>query len=301
MNKKRDNLIFRAKIIQSVRNFFFDNGYLEVETPCRIPSPAPEANIDVMESEEMFLQTSPELCMKRLIAEGYKKIFQICKCFRQNERSDLHLPEFTMLEWYTEGADYFDIMHHCEYLVRNLSYENTGEYKLFFQGKKTDLLLPWERITVEDAFANFSSISLQDALEADRFEEIIGFEIAPFLGWDKPVFLYDYPAILGAMARLKPDNGLFAERFELYICGIEICNAFSELSDAYEQRERFEQEQRMLEQSGKKIYRFPEKFLDCLNFMPEAAGAALGIDRLVMLFADTAKIDNVVAFTPEEL
>jgi len=301
MTVKKRNLILRAKMIQSIRNFFIDHGYLEVETPCRIPSPVPEAHIDVMESGNMLLQTSPELCMKRLLAKGYKKIFQICKCFRQYERSERHLPEFTMLEWYCTACNYVDTMTQCEDLIRYLSCETIGKDNLFFQGKKTNLSEPWERITVMDAFENFGSISLDEALQTDRFEEITAFEIAPLLGWDKPVFLCDYPAVLGAMARLKPDNKLFAERFELYICGIEICNTFSELSDAYEQRDRFEQEQRQLKLSGKKVYPMPEKFLDCLDSMPEAAGTALGIDRLAMLFADTPNINDVVAFTPEDL
>lgn len=295
------NLILRAVIIQAIRNFFIDHGYIEVETPCRIPSPAPEANIDVVASGNMLMQTSPELCMKRLLAKGYEKIFQICKCFRQNERSKRHLPEFTMLEWYHAAWNYVDMMDQCENLIRHVSYKTGVKDILSFQGKKINLASPWQKMTVTEAFERFGSISLHDALYTDRFEEIIAFEIAPFLGWDQPVFVCDYPVKLGAMARLKPENHALVERFELYICGIEICNAFSELSDKNAQRKRFETEQHQMELSGKKLYGLPEKFLDCLDTMPEAAGNALGIDRLVMLFADTPTIDDVVAFTPEDL
>jgi len=169
MTVKKRNLILRAKMIQSIRNFFIDHGYLEVETPCRIPSPVPEAHIDVMESGNMLLQTSPELCMKRLLAKGYKKIFQICKCFRQYERSERHLPEFTMLEWYCTACNYVDTMTQCEDLIRYLSCETIGKDNLFFQGKKTNLSEPWERITVMDAFENLGSISLDEALRLNLF------------------------------------------------------------------------------------------------------------------------------------
>ncbi len=297
----KKHLQLRADIIRTVRSFFQSNGYLEVETPVRIPAPAPEAFIDAVATGACFLQTSPELCMKRLLASGYNRIFQICRCFRRNERGSLHLPEFTILEWYAANRNYLDMMDQSEDLIRYVASRTGFDNRLEYDGNSIDLAHPWERMSVVDAFAEFSPLTMEDALKQDRFDEIMGLEIEPHLGIAKPLFLYDYPASAGALARLKPGDCNFAERFELYISGIELCNAFSELTDPDEQRTRFEQENRQRRLAGKKEYPRPGKFLDALHSMPEAAGNALGIDRLVMLLANAATIDAVVAFTPEEL
>lgn len=297
----KTHLQLRAAIIQAVRQFFYENEYLEVETPCRVPVIAPEAHIDAEMSDSWFLHTSPELCMKRLLAAGYPRIFQICKCFRAKERGSRHLPEFTLLEWYGAGMDYFDMMVECENLLQFVARSLGSEDTLIYQGCNVDLSPPWERITVAEAFHLYASQSMQAALSNDRFDEAIAFEIEPCLGIEKPVFLYDYPAQKGALACLKPDNPKLVQRFELYLCGLEICNAFSELIDPAEQRRRFEIDGQVRAASGKKAVPMPEKFLQALGDMPPAAGNALGIDRLVMLFADAARIDDVVAFTPEEL
>lgn len=295
------NLWLRAQIIQAVRTFFIDDDYLEVETPCRIPAPAPEVHIDAEVSGDWFLRTSPELCMKRLIAAGYPKIFQICPCFRQKERGSKHLPEMTLLEWYTVGHNYFDIMAQCEELIRFVAGGAGFEDFLVYQGNPIDLTPPWPRLSVADAFEKFSSVTMETAILQDRFDQITAFDIEPNLGYEKPIFLYDYPASAASLARLKPENRSMAERFELYISGMELCNAFSELTDSVEQRKRFEDEQNNRRQSGLQVYPLPEKFLESLQYMPETSGIALGVDRLVMLFADTTRIDDVVAFTPEEL
>jgi lysyl-tRNA synthetase class 2 len=297
----RKNLILRSRIIQTVRNFFIDRGYLEVETPSRIPAPAPEAHIDAQESGDWFLQTSPELCMKRLLAAGFTHIFQICKCFRMNERGHLHIPELTMLEWYLADATYLELMEECETLIRFVADSEGPERLIRFQGNKIDLSKPWERLRVSDAFARYAPLPLEQALSEDLFDEMIGLEIEPRLGLEKPVFLYDYPAIHGALARRKPGNPDIAERFELYIGGMELCNGFTELTDPEEQRKRFEEEIQFRKSAGKRIYPMPETFLTDLKFMPDAAGNALGLDRLVMMFADAARIDDVIAFTPEDL
>jgi lysyl-tRNA synthetase class 2 len=295
-------LQLRAQIIQAIRSFFVDRDYLEVETPIRIPAPAPEAHIDAVESGKRFLQTSPELCMKQLLAAGTRRIFQICKCFRQGERGRLHLPEMTLLEWYRAESDYLGLMNECEDLINTVAGAvGSDEGTLFYQGRNIELAPPWPRISVSEAFQKWSSISLQDALERDRFDEIMVEEIEPGLPQTRPVFLYDYPASQAALARLKPQDSRYAERFELYIGGLEICNAFSELTDQTEQRRRFECESKHRRQAGKPEYPMPEKFLAALGSMPPAAGNALGIDRLVMLFSDSRQIDDVVAFTPEEL
>jgi lysyl-tRNA synthetase class 2 len=295
------NLRLRANIIRAVRQFFAENDYLEVETPIRIPAPVPEAHIDAQPSGSWFLQTSPELCMKRLLAAGYPRIFQICKCFRKNERGGRHLSELTMLEWYTAGGDYTGMMTQCEALITTVADCMGFDEALRYQGRRIDLSLPWPRMTVAEAFGQWAGISVERAMDEDRFEEVLALEIEPRLGIDKPVFLYDYPAAHGALARLKPSNRRVAERFEMYIGGLELCNAFTELTDPKEQRERFEKERDLRRHAGKPAHPMPERFLEALEDMPDAAGNALGIDRLVMLFADTAKIDDVVAFTPEEL
>ncbi|MDM8549034.1 EF-P lysine aminoacylase EpmA [Desulfobacterales bacterium HSG2] len=297
----RQNLRLRAEIIQAIRRFFVDNDYLEVETPCRIPAPAPESHIDAVPSGDWFLHTSPELCMKRLLAAGYPRIFQICRCFRGQERGARHLPEFTMLEWYCTGIGYFEMMEQCEDMIRFAAHHSGFGDVIVWQGESVDLKKPWSRMSVPEAFDRYASLPMKTALLQDRFDEVIACEIEPRIGQKKPLFLYDYPAVHGALARLKPDNPLLAERFELYINGLELCNAFTELTDPEEQRKRFEKEQDYRNTSGKQPYPMPEKFLESLEFMPSASGNALGIDRLVMLFADSAKIDDVAAFTPEEL
>ena len=297
----QSRLQLRAKIIQAVRQFFYEQDYLEVETPHRVPVIAPEAHIEAEMSGTWFLHTSPELCMKRLLAAGYPRIFQICRCFRAGERGSKHLPEFTLLEWYGAGMDYFDMMAECENLLGFTARALGSEERLVYQGRKVDLNPPWERLTVAAAFDRYASQSLEDALLNDRFDEVIAFEIEPRLGNEKPVFLYDYPAQKGALARLKPGHPKVAQRFELYVCGLELCNAFDELTDPLEQRRRFEVDGQVRAAAGKAAYPLPEKFLEALGDMPPAAGNALGLDRLVMLFSDAAQIDAVVAFTPEEL
>jgi lysyl-tRNA synthetase class 2 len=295
------NLRLRARIIHVVRQFFAEHDYLEVETPIRIPAPAPEAHIDAQPSGSWFLQTSPELFMKRLLAAGYPRIFQICKCFRRNERGGRHLPELTLLEWYTAGHDYSDMMSQCEALLTEIAESIGHRGGLCYQGRRIDLSLPWPRMTVAEAFARLAGLSVEQAMEEDRFEEVLALQIEPRLGVEKPLFLYDYPAACGALARLKSSNRRLAERFELYIGGLELCNAFTELNDANEQRARFDAERESRGQAGLTVYPMPQRFLEALKEMPNAAGNALGIDRLVMLFADTTEIDDVVAFTPEEL
>ena len=211
------------------------------------------------------------------------------------------MPEFTMLEWYAANNDYQDMMGVCEDLVgfvaKVIGFGNTLPY----QGKTISLGKPWGRLSVGKAFEKYASISLQKALTDDLFDEVMTDEIEPFLGNERPVFLYDYPAQRASLARLRADDQRYGERFELYISGIEICNAFSELVNAREQRQRFEAEALLRSQLGKTKYPLPEIFLDMLDDMPEAAGNALGLDRLIMLFADAASIDDVVAFVPEDL
>lgn len=298
---KRIALQRRAAMMRAIRRFFDDRGYLEVETPIRIPAPAPEAHIDAPSSGDWFLQTSPELCMKRLIAAEYPRIYQISKCFREGERGRLHLPEFTMLEWYCRGADCRTLMQECEALIPAVAQALGRGETMVYQGLTIALAPPWERLSVTDAFAKYASLSLREALENDRFDEIMAGEIEPRFGDGRPVFLYDYPAEHGALARRKASDPTLVERFELYLGGLELANAFAELTDEREQRSRFEQALRVRLAAGKAVYPMPETFLMSLRRMPDTAGIALGVDRLAMLLADSDAIDEVVAFTPDAL
>jgi lysyl-tRNA synthetase class 2 len=300
-NPKPANIRRRAEILHLIRGFFRDHGFLEVETPLRIPAPLPEAHIEVIASDDWVLQPSPELCMKRLLAVGHEKIFQICKCFRKAERGRRHLPEITMLEWYASGQAYDDLMTCCEDLVRLIARGLGMGDSLSYQGLTIDLAAPWQRLTVSDAFRRFASISMEQALAQGCFDEIMGLAIEPNLGKERPIFLIDYPAPKASLARLKPENPSVAERFELYIGALELCNGFSELNDVAEQRQRFQAEQKFIRDSDRPVYPLPEKFLEALAHLPPCAGNALGIDRLIMLFCDAGAIDDVVAFAPEDL
>ncbi len=298
---KRPQLVLRARVLQAVRDFFLAHGYLEVDTPLRIPAPAPELHIEAPPAGDWFLHTSPELCMKRLLAAGYERIFQICHCFRARERGKRHLPEFTLLEWYTAGRDYRHMMTQCEALIRHVAGALGKAGRLRCRGCEVDLAGDWRRLSVREAFDRYTDTTAEAALSDDTFDRLMVERIEPHLGFGRPCFLYDYPAARGALARLKPQDPSLAERFELYIVGVELCNAFSELTDAGQQRRRFAQERRRRTAMGAARYPLPEKFLSDVAHLPPCTGNALGLDRLVMLMADAGRIDDVVAFTPEML
>lgn len=298
--RKSQALQTRAKIIQSMRLFFIEQGFLEVETPLRIPAPAPEEHIEAIRSEDWFLQTSPELCMKQLMAGGYPQIFQIGKCFRAGERGDRHLPEYTMLEWYVAGFDYQQLMTQCEEMIWAIA-SDLEITEINRQNKNVSLSPPWERITVADAFLQYAPVSVDDAMARDIFDEMLVDYIEPQLGVGRPTFIYDYPVALAALAKLKDNHSSVSERFELYIGSMEIANGFSELTDAKEQRRRFEDALKKRAGKNRAHYNMPEKFLQALDNLPPCAGIALGIDRLVMIMTGASSIDDVVAFTPENL
>jgi len=294
-------LEIRSLVIQAIRDFFTLNHYLEVDTPIRSPNIIPEAHIDPVTTEEYYLQASPELYMKRLLSKGVDKIFQIRKCFRKNERGTHHLPELTMLEWYTKDNTYLDLMDQCRELIKFIATRLDLEDQIKYQDKIIDLDKQWQTITVEQAFEIFADKSLEKALKDNSFDEIISFQIEPFLGNKTPAFLCDYPASLASLSKLKSENPEYAQRFEFYIAGIELANGFTELIDPVEQRMRFEKENHIRLLKNMQPVPMPDKFLKDLENMPECAGIALGIDRLVMIFCDTDSIDDVVAFTPELL
>ncbi len=298
--KIRNNLEIRSKITDSIRDFFKARQYLEIDVPCRIPAPLPEAHIDAVPSHGWYLQTSPESSMKRLLASGYEKIFTICHVFRQEERGDRHLPEFTMLEWYRTNADYQDLSTETGELVCWLAVDLKYGRTVLYPGVEINLARPWPRMRVAEAFSS-AGADMAKSLANDSFDKTMAFEIEPRLPKARPVFLHDYPVEKAPLARpLDQDPGL-AQRFELYMGGLEIANAFTELNDPVEQRRRFELENQARNSLGKPLYPAPEKFLEDLKEMPLAGGIALGLDRLVMLFANAPTVDEVTAFVPEEL
>ena len=288
-------------MLQAIRRFFFEKDYLEVHTPYLIPTPAPEPHIDAIQAGAAYLHTSPELCMKRLLSAGHARLFQICPCFRQGERGSLHLPEFTLLEWYRAGIDYTGLMDECEEMILAVSKDLGLAEEIEYQRKRVFLKRPWHRQSVSDAFDAYAGVSMKKALQSGTFDHMMVDKIEPRLGAPRPTFLYNYPASVGALARLKENDPEVAERFELYLAGLEIANGFSELNDPREQEARFQAEREKRRLLGKAVYPMPEKFLEDLERMPRSAGIALGVDRLVMFFANTACIDDVVSFTPEEL
>lgn len=296
MTNRDKNLYLRANIIRAIRDFFYSRDFLEVETPLRIPANAPEEYIDPYSTEDKYLQTSPEICMKRLLCRDHKKIFQISRCWRKAERGSRHLPEFTMLEWYRADSDYHDLMNDCDELLAYLAIKcgmHAGDQ--ITQAGKT------ERITVQEAFQRYSKKEMFESVRDHSFDECIVTEIEPALPHCRPVILMDYPAPMASLARLKPEDNSLAERFELYLGGLELANGFSELNNPVEQMERFTETNLHRKNGGLTPLPLPEPFLKELATMPASAGIALGVDRLVMLFSDAKKIDDVVAFTPEEL
>ena len=299
--RRREALQTRAEMIQTIRQFFLSRDYLEVETPLRVPTQAPEAHIDPVMSEGWFLHTSPELCMKRLLAAEYERIFQFARCFRAGERGNLHIGEFTLLEWYRAGIDYGDMMDECEELFIHIAEALGRGQTVTYQGHTIALERPWERIAVREAFRRHAPLTMEAAIEAGSFDETMVSHIEPRIGRTGPTILYDYPASLAALSRIREDDPGVAERFEIYLGGLEVANAFSELTDANEQRARFAREQDHRRTMGKPPYPEPERFLAALPSMPQSSGIALGVDRLAMIFTDSDTIDDVVAFTPEML
>jgi lysyl-tRNA synthetase class 2 len=297
----QETLPVRARILSAVRRFFRQNGYTEIETPVRIPAPLPEPHIDAQPAGAGYLQTSPEICMKQLLAAGFEKPYQVCKCFRPSERGRRHLPEFTLLEWYAAGLRSRDLMPFCENLIEHIRRDLSLPPQIPYQGRSIDVSPPWERLSVSEAFLRFGSESMAAALDRNRFDEILGIEIEPHLGLCRPVILHDYPAAGSLLAAPNPEDPQTAERFEVYIGGIEIANACTELSDPLLQRKRFETERKRRREAGLPVYPLPEGFLAALERMPPAAGCAMGLDRLTMLLTDSASIDEVVAFPPETL
>lgn len=324
-----EKLEVRAKIIRAIREFFWRNEFIETDTPIMVNVPGMEPYLDPFktqfknergETRDMFLITSPEYAMKRLLSVGFKKIFQITHTFRNKEVGATHNPEFVMLEWYRTNADYKDIMEDTENMIFDVCRRVFKKSRIKYQGVEIDLKPPFERLRVVDAFKKYAGIDkktledeklLKAAAEkkgynisktmdySDVFFLIFLNEIERRLGVKKPLFLYDYPLCMAALSKQSKRDKKYAERFELYIAGLELSNAFSELTDAKEQRKRLLEEQKLRKKLNKEVYSIDEKFISALEYMPESGGIALGVDRLVMLFTDSRKIDDIM-FCGEE-
>jgi lysyl-tRNA synthetase class 2 len=292
-----DALRTRQSMLRAMRSFFEARDYLEVDTPVRIPTPALEEHIDAEPAGDCFLRTSPEFHMKRLLVGGSGPLYQIGPCFRRGERGRLHHPEYTMLEWYRPGTDYRGLLDETRDLVLHIADNLLGCTVLRYRGADIDLEASWSVHTVAEAFRRHAAWDPVEQFDADRFDGDLVERIEPKLASDRPSVLMDFPAARAALACLSPSDPRVAERWELYIGGLELANAYSELTDAEEQRYRFEQWSRSRRNAGRAIYPPDEEFLAALDTgLPPCAGCALGVDRLVMLFCDAASLAEILPF-----
>ncbi|MGA1795359.1 MAG: EF-P lysine aminoacylase EpmA [bacterium] len=293
-------LLSRDRIYRGIRHFFHSRGYVEVETPLLVPCPGIDPHIDAIPAEgDLYLATSPELHMKRLVGMGMPRIFQITRAFRRGEQGGLHNPEFSILEWYHAGEDYHYLMTEVEDLVRHLVED------LDAQGIRGICLKPppFPCLAVDWLFEQYAGWTPSVQWDEDRFFLDLVEKVEPRLSAEPAVIIHDFPAPLASLARCKPDAPHLCERFELYMNGLEIANAFSELTDPREQRERFQAAQERRRDMGKEVYPIDRKFLLLLEqgLLPPCCGIALGLDRLAMALVGARGIEEVMAFPASRL
>lgn len=327
---RRPFLMARGRILARIRGWFAEQGFIEVDCGALQVSPGNETHLHAFtaslinpdgSSEARYLHTSPEFACKKLLAAGETRIFSMVHCFRNRERTPLHAPEFTMLEWYRAGEPYERIIADTVEMLR-LAGAETGN-NLTWRGKVADPAGEAEYLSVADAFLRYAGIDLLATLSAQRadrealaaqaraqgvsfsagdswsdiFSRILVERVEPHLGQGRPTVLFEYPAVEAALARVSPRDSRIAERFELYAAGVELANGFGELTDPVEQRRRFEADMALKQKLYGERYPIDESFLEALEFMPQASGVALGIDRLVMLATGATRIDQVI-WTP---
>jgi elongation factor P--(R)-beta-lysine ligase len=326
----RPFLAARGAITKAVRAWFEEQGFAEIETGILQVSPGNETHLHAPRTEltgadgahsTRYLRTSPEFAAKKLLAAGETKIFEFARVFRDRERGDLHLPEFTMLEWYRADARYDAVMADSVAVIAHAA-QATGIRRFSFRGKVADPFAEPEMLTVAAAFDRFAGIDLlatvagsegdraalataaservritDDDTWSDIFSKLLVEHVEPHLGQGRLTVLADYPAPEAALARTKPGDPRVAERFEVYACGVELANGFGELTDAREQRRRFISAMDEKQRRYGERYPLDEDFLDAVAQMPQASGVALGFDRLVMLASGALRIDQVV-WTP---
>lgn len=315
INEKKDNLHKRHEILKKIREFFWSEDFEEVETPIllRVPGQEPylspmKLNIHNERGDEFsgYLHTSPEYTMKKMLSAGFGNIFSLCKTFRDFESfGGDHNPEFTMLEWYRVGVDFFSIMDDTEKLLEAVGYEKNVE-----------------RIHMKDIWKKYIDINLDEYLDTkdmrelcrqkgykpdqneqyeDLFYRIFLNEIEPKLKDLGAVIIHHYPAQMAALAKLSEKDKRYAERFELYIDGTEIANAFSELTDAHEQKKRLESEKELRKKLGKEVYEIDEEFVAAVGNLPTCSGIALGVDRLVCVVLGFKNIDEILVLPASAL
>jgi lysyl-tRNA synthetase class 2 len=326
----RPFLAARSAIVRAVRAWFDEQGFAEVETGILQVSPGNETHLHAPRTEltradggraGRYLRTSPEFACKKLLAAGETKIFELARVFRDRERGDLHLPEFTMLEWYRANAGYDAVMADSIVIIAHAA-QATGIGRFSFRGKVADPFAEPELLTVAAAFERFAGIDLlasivdgrgdraqlaaaatarvrisEDDTWSDIFSKVLVEYVEPRLGQGRLTVLFEYPAPEAALARTKPSDPRVAERFEIYACGVELANGFGELTDASEQRQRFTEAMDEKQRRYGERYPLDEDFLAAVGQMPQASGVALGFDRLVMLASGALRIDQVV-WTP---
>jgi lysyl-tRNA synthetase class 2 len=327
---RRPFLAARSAVTKAIRAWFDEQGFAEIETGILQISPGNETHLHAPRTElrdsagkpfTRYLRTSPEFAAKKLLAAGEEKIFELARVFRDRERGDLHLPEFTMLEWYRAGEPYEAVMADSIVVIAHAA-QATGIGRFSFRGKTADPFAEPELLTVAAAFDRFAGIDLLATVNAgngdraalalaakdrvrvtdddtwsDIFSKLLVEYIEPQLGQGQLTVLFEYPAPEAALARTKALDPRVAERFEVYACGVELANGFGELTDAEEQRRRFVQAMDEKQRRYGERYPLDEDFLAAVAGMPQASGIALGFDRLVMLASGAAKIDQVV-WTP---
>jgi elongation factor P--(R)-beta-lysine ligase len=326
----RPFLLARGAITRAIRAWFDEQGFAEVETGILQVSPGNETHLHAPRTDlagadgqraTRYLRTSPEFACKKLLAAGETKIFELARVFRDRERGDLHLPEFTMLEWYRAGATYDAVMADSVVVIAHAA-QATGIGRFSFRGKTADPFAEPELLTVASAFERFAGIDLlatitgregdRDALAAaaarvrirdddtwsDIFSKVLVEHVQPNLGQGRLTVLFEYPAPEAALARAKSSDPRVAERFEVYACGVELANGFGELTDPDEQRRRFTSAMDEKQRRYGERYPLDEDFLAALAEMPQASGVALGFDRLVMLASGALRIDQVVWAPP---
>jgi elongation factor P--(R)-beta-lysine ligase len=325
----------RVRLAAEIRRALGVLGYEEVETPTLVPAPGMEPHLDPFETpflpegggapRPLWLITSPEYAMKRLLADGFERVFQFSRVFRNGELSATHNPEFTMLEFYRAGTDYRGIMGDLERLIESAArvLRPGGATSVERGGRRIELAASFERITVQEAFERHAGVDLvacegsADRLRAagraagldagpdgepfeDAFFRLMLNAVEPRLGQERPTFLVDWPASMAALSKLKASDPRWAERFELYAGGLELANGFTELSDPVEQRARLVEEQALRRRLGRPPLPLDEPFLAALARMPDAGGVAVGFDRLLMLLTGAASIADVLLFPAVE-
>lgn len=314
----------RARALSALRDYFAAEGFLEVETPLLVPSPGLEIHLEAVPAGAGYLITSPEYQMKRLLAAGLERIFQVCKCFRANERGPHHASEFTMVEWYRGFAPLDAIAADVEALTAHVCRAVHGRPIARIGGRELDVAPPWPRMTVREAMVRWAGVDVvgdEPAAALAATVRAAGIEVPPDAAWDdaffaaflarvepaiaaldRPLLLLEWPAPLAALAARTEADPRVAHRFEAYVGGLELANAFGELTDPVEQRARFEEELRIRAARGKAVYPIDGKLLAALaEGLPPSAGVALGFDRLVMLATGAPAIDRVLTFAAGEL